>query len=208
MRTLPAIFGLVLFAGCMSADKVEFQVGVVGPLLGDTELAALYEEHGFTFPLDEGAKASSTVMILSRNELQQKLLARATEACHEFKVQFASKLKDGNARLAGFSQAANVVGAAATNAPISQGFASIGAALSFMDNRYSKIYETESLNVALSGIERARRRVYLQIDKKLRADLVEYPVARAVNDAYRYHSVCTLLDGLIEAADSVNSEPS
>jgi len=76
-----------------------------------------------------------------------------------------------------------------------------------MDNRYSKIYETESLNVALSGIERARRRVFIQISKKLEADLVQYPVARAVNDAYRYHSVCTLLDGLIEAANAVKSAP-
>lgn len=38
-------------------------------------------------------------------------------------------------------------------------------------------------------------------------DLVKYPVSRAVNDARRYHAVCTLTDGLIEAARAANSTP-
>lgn len=205
MKLIPPILTLMLLWGCVSTDKVGFQVGVTDPLIDEDELRDLYQEHGFKFPMADGA--SSTATILNRNELQQKLLAKATKACHEFKVRFASKLKDDNTRLAGFSQVANIAGAAATNPPVSQGFASIGAALSFMDNRYSKIYETESLNVALSGIERARTRVFKNIRENASKDLITYPVARAVNDAYRYHSVCTLLDGLIEAANAVKSDP-
>ena len=197
-------------AGCLSMERVEFKIGVSEPLIEREDLEELYDDHGFTYPLEfeEGQHASSTELMINRNELQQKLLTRATEVCHQFKVKLSSKLKDDETRLGVGVQLANVMGATASNELVSKGFAATGAGLSSLGNRYSKTYEVESLNIALSGIERARRRVFLQIEKKMKTGLVEYPVGRAVNDAYRYHTVCTLMDGLIEAANAVKSSPS
>ena len=59
----------------------------------------------------------------------------------------------------------------------------------------------------MSGIEHARTRVFKKTLNDVTKDLKEYPVARAVNDAFRYHSVCTLTDGLVEASRAANSDP-
>ena len=48
--------------------------------------------------------------------------------------------------------------------------------------------------------------MYVSIARQsARENLIDYPVGRAINDALRYHGVCTLADGLSEAGGAVEA---
>ncbi len=65
---------------------------------------------------------------------------------------------------------------------------------------------TKNLKAALDGIEIGRTRIYKQILKGRKKSLLDYPVARAVNDAFRYHSICNLSEGRSEVDNALNEK--
>ena len=63
----------------------------------------------------------------------------------------------------------------------------------------------DDLQTTLLGIELARSRIFRQIHDQRQADLIDYPVSRAVNDAIRYHGVCNLEEGDAEASKATST---
>ena len=207
MRTIALAAAALALAACSLTTRGGLLVGPADQLVTATELKALYESHGFAEggKFTEGPKNPSP--IIRRNELQNVLLGMATDKCTEFKTDLATRIKSGKLRFGMGTQLLAAAGAVVQHELTAKAFSATGAATSAVASVYGDAYEVQALNVAMSGIERARTRVFLNILKDVGKCLEKYPVARAVNDARRYHSVCTLTDGLIEASRAANSTP-
>ncbi len=208
MRTLALAAAALALVGCSWTTRGGLLVGPPDQLVTATELQALYESHGFAQGGKFTAGAEDPSPIVRRNELQNVLLGRATEKCTEFKTDLATRIKSGKLRFGMGTQLLAAAGAVVRDELTAKALSATGAATSALGSVYDDVYEAQALNVAMSGIERARTRVFLNIRNDMGKGLEQYPVARAVNDARRYHSVCTLTDGLIEASRAANSTPS
>ena len=198
----------VLVSGCATVrEQDKFTIGQLSPLVTQDELGKLYTKHGFGTDEEFKVGDKKPSPQIRRNELQNVLLGIATQKCAEFKTKLGTKLKRDSFRFGMGAQLLGVAGAATVHELTAKALAATGAAAATLQSMYGTTYEVASLNVAMSGIERARTRVFLQLQRSMKKDLLEYPVARAVNDAFRYHSVCTLTDGLIEASRAASSTP-
>lgn len=141
----------------------------------------------------------------SRNDLQHSLLGMATRLCREFRErlykQTLSPLYLRTTGSLGKAAAVSLIPHQATADALGAASEVAGTVAGDVDGYFR---ETK-LNIALAGVELARTRVFKQIIRSRREDLVDYPVGRAINDALRYHGVCTLADGLSEAGGAVEA---
>ena len=206
MKTIALTLILTLLAGC-ATTRGSLSVGPEESLIEDDELTELYADHGFCNGTPCTFNPAGENAIARRNELQNILLGKATKACTEFKERLVAQLKADTMRFGLLTQAFSVAGASVGHDVTAKALAASGAGMSAISTTHREIYEVESLNIVMSGIERARTRVFKQILPNMKEDLQTYPVARAVNDAFRYHAVCTLTDGIVEASRAANSEP-
>ena len=140
-----------------------------------------------------------------RNNLQHTLLGMATRLCADFRErlykQTLSPLYLRTTGSLGKVAAVSLIPHNATADAVSAASEVAGTVAGDIDGYFR---ETK-MNIALSGIELARTRVFKQIVRSAGDDLTAYPVGRAINDALRYHGVCTLAEGLSEAGSAVEA---
>ena len=109
-------------------------------------------------------------------------------------------------RLTGAETLALILSAGATfgaTDQITKGLAAVaGASTGFAQLTEERF--TDDLQDALNGIEIARTNIFRQILGRQDDNLLEYSVSRAVNDAIRYHNVCNLEEGRIEASSALS----
>ncbi len=139
-----------------------------------------------------------------RNEMQHMLLGTATDRCHEFKRTLYGMTKAGIGFNA-LSQLSAAASAIVDHDPTSRAAAAAGTAVGAIGGDFDGYFRETKLAIALSGIELARTRIFKSILEDQNKSLEEYPITRAVNDALRYHNVCTLADGLSESAGAVEA---
>ncbi len=206
MKTIALTLILTLLTGCASM-RGSLSVGPENALIEDEQLRELYKGHGFCDGTPCTFNPAGEDAIARRNELQNILLGKATNACTGFKEHLVAQLKADTMGFGLLTQAFSVAGASIAHGGTAKALSASGAGMSAISSTHRKTYEVESLNIVMSGIERARTRVFKQILPNMTKDVQTYPVARAVNDAFRYHAVCTLTDGFVEASRAANSEP-
>ena len=143
--------------------------------------------------------------IRRRNELQHTILGLATNECNEYKRSLAARSTFGVAGTSALallvSAAAGITGGESTTQGLVAGVVALTGISSLIEDKYAG-----DLAPALTGIEIARTRVFRQIRRSQKKDLINYPLSRAVNDAIRYHSVCSLMEGVAEVSKSLTGE--
>lgn len=147
----------------------------------------------------------SITTIQERNDLQHRLMGMATQLCLEFRTKLYGETK----RPIYLRAAGSLTGVASasliphdmTAEAVESAADVVGSVAGDLDGYFR---ETK-MNIALSGVELARTRMFKQIVRSRQEDLATYPVGRAINDAMRYHGVCTLADGLSESAGAVEA---
>jgi len=140
--------------------------------------------------------------VAQRNLMQHTLLAIATDRCHDFKNTLYSWTRVGIFS-GGASHLLSAVAAVLPHKPTSRAVAGGGAVSAAVGGDIDAYFRESKLAVAVAGIELARTSIFYQIKEKYAADLKNYPVSRAFNDALRYHGVCNLADGLDAAGGAV-----
>lgn len=186
-----------------------------GHQVQSTELCRLYKR--FKFVQEDCESADWKVIDLTeknlksktrrhaRNELQHTILALATTKCDAYKQILDSRARK---KTQGSESLALLLSAGAAFAGSEQLTKALAASAGAA-NAFGELFEdeyTSQLEDARQGIEIARTRIFRQILEEQEESLKDYPLARAVNDALRYHSVCNMTEGIAEISRALSEE--
>ena len=148
---------------------------------------------------------ASVTTVQERNDLQHRLMGMATQLCLDFRAKLYGETK----RPIYLRAVGSITGvASASLIPHDMTAEAVGSAADVVGSVAGDLdgyFRETKMNIALSGVELARTRLFRQIIRSREDDLEVYPVGRAINDAMRYHGVCTLADGLSESAGAVEA---
>lgn len=148
---------------------------------------------------------SSITTIQQRNDLQHRLMGMATQLCLDFRARLYGETKRPIYLRAAGSLTGVVSATLIPHEMTSEAVESAGGIVGAVAGDLDGYFRETKMNIALSGVELARTRLFKQIIRSRQDDLDAYPVGRAINDAMRYHGVCTLADGLSESAGAVEA---
>lgn len=138
-----------------------------------------------------------------RNELQHTMLSMATSMCSNYRQELTER---SETVMVAPSLLGLVVSAATLGADsVAKELAAAGSAFNSISQLSEETY-TNNLQNTQMGIEAERTRIFKQILYSQSKNLVAYPVARAVNDAKRYHGVCNRTDGKAQAARALSGQ--
>lgn len=147
----------------------------------------------------------SITTIQQRNDLQHRLMGMATQLCLDFRTKLYGETK----RPIYLRAAGSLTGVASASLiphdMTAEAVRSAGDVVGSVAGDLDGYFRETKMNIALSGVELGRTRLFQQIIRSRQDDLETYPVGRAINDAMRYHGVCTLADGLSESAGAVEA---
>lgn len=140
-----------------------------------------------------------------RNNLQHALFGIATSLCNDFRTTLSRQPRKAVwvRIVAGLLSAASPVVSGERTA---DAVAAAGSFSNVAAGELDSYLDDERIRIALLGIELARTSLFKKLIKEHGKSLSEYPVNRAVNDAFRYHGVCNLQDGLAASADAVGDK--
>ena len=139
----------------------------------------------------------------ARNEVQNTLLGLATAECNRLKKRLAGRSRgqlQSAESVALLLSAGASAGTGDAVARLSAGATALTGAGRLLEEKH-----TTHLQTVILGIEIARTDVFMNILEDQQSDLLEYPLARAVNDAMRYHEVCNFETGLSTASRALSN---
>jgi len=181
------------------------------------QLCVLYHRYGFLegdigtcenvgWKLKELSKAEleSEEYRSRRNELQHTILVMATKACGDYRKRLTERSEGFTVGSAALAVSLSAWAAAATG-NIAREVAAVATASSGINQLTEGSY-ANNLENTLMGIELARTRIFKNMLDGQGKDLLEYPVARAINDAKRYHGVCNRADGSTQASRALSGQ--
>ena len=139
-----------------------------------------------------------------RNHLQHGLLGMATYHCHRFKMKLygVTKVDLFADSFADLSSAAATVLSHDFDAAVATAVSTVSDSIG---GNFGSYFRDSKIEIAMSGIELARTRIFKQITDNKQKPLAAYPVTRAYNDALRYHNVCNLPEGLSASSGAVKA---
>jgi len=131
-----------------------------------------------------------------RNRLQSAILARSDEKCATFrKVLFAAH----GVRKVGFralTLALSGVGAVVTGSA-SQALSGASAGFQGMDETVdAELLQKQTIALILQTISSTRNGLMQEINEKRKVALKDYPAEEAIQDAIKYHRLCSLTESL------------
>ena len=196
LRLIQMCAAVMFFTGCAS----------IVPVAADKFPYEWKPDGSFCEPNSTACKHPTEYETLAeRNHYQHMLLGIATQQCKEFKAALSSRRTVGLlAKIFSFtsSGAATVV----SDEELAKRLTAAGSIGNAVDDEFEKLFAEKRLSLTLTGIEVARTRIFKQIIGSAKDDLIEYPVSRAINDALRYHSVCSRQAGLDESSRLVGAQ--
>ena len=139
----------------------------------------------------------------ARNEVQNTLLGLATIECNRLKKRLAGRSRgqlQGAESVALLLSAGASAGTGDAVTSLSAGATALTGAGRLLEEKH-----TTHLQTVVLGIEIARTDVFMNILESQDSDLLEYPLARAVNDAMRYHGVCNFETGLSTSSRALST---
>ena len=139
-----------------------------------------------------------------RDHLQHALLSMATYNCHIFKMKLygVTKVDLFANSFADLSSAAATVLSHDYDAAVANAVSTVSGSIG---SNFSNYFRDSKIEIAISGIELARTRIFKQIAGNKKKPLADYPVTRAFNDALRYHNICNLPEGLGASSGAVKA---
>ena len=201
----------LLLAACGLLPQPPLPVGVkafpleIGPV--DDKLMLCRSHHLEKKEADKCLDLADYATPLKRDQLQHALLGMATYRCHLFKMRLYGMTQVD--LLAGsfgdLSSAAATVLSHDFDAAVANAVATVSGSVG---TSFESYFRDTKIELAISGIELARTRIFKQISDKKKKPIEDYPVTRAYNDALRYHNVCNLPEGLSATSGAVKEATS
>ena len=205
------ILGMVLFSIVACASRAPSLVGVE-PLFSSSSNqspCSVMVQYAFATgtcvndkPWNFDVDLSQSNDIWRRNELQNLLLARSTELCHRYTQSVTSRTRSGSLALRTAAAVLNGASTIISHQSTANALGATGTAATAIGTDFDDTFG-RLVQIAVSGIELGRTRVFLRIRDSQSDSITEYPVTRAINDALRYHAQCDLIQGLENASGSL-----
>jgi hypothetical protein len=157
------------------------------------------------FHADQDDNPDNKKLKAIRNGAQQQIIGASRVLCADYLQGLNSYDRNANIFLGDMTTLLAGLGAiftkAATVRPLS-GAAGIFSGLRSEFN--SDTFAQKGIYVISGAINAKREKIKTVIAAKSDLNLVSYPIEEAITDAYEFHTSCSLVAGLEEAARSVN----
>jgi hypothetical protein len=140
-----------------------------------------------------------------RNSVQDRLVAASNAICREYKSGLQQEHANVNLIFGGASTVLGGVGAMISAVGAARIFSGASAISSGLRAEYNQdLYAMLATEVVTKAIDKTRADALKDIDARQNSVLRNYTLERAIADAIEYHSRCSLVAGLQEAAAAVS----
>ena len=142
---------------------------------------------------------------LTRDGVQDKIIAVSTSRCNVFKTYLRRQQTDVNFTLGSLTTAAGVLGAILPGATASRNLAGTAGLFSGLQAEYNQAYFSNlAAHVIVQAIELRQNRLKKELmDGRKDKGIKAYSMEAAINDAIVIDGSCSALAGLMEAQDSI-----
>ena len=146
------------------------------------------------------------ITIPRRNNIQDYLIAVSNHNCGVFKRGTLLQQSGTNFSFGTLATLFAATGALVGPQASAQAFSGSAAALLGIKSQYNEdFFRERAFELITQGINSRRMRLLREIDERRSGDIVQYTVTRAIGDVVDYNNACSLIEGLEEAAQSVNN---
>ncbi len=170
-----------------------------GPDEAYNSLAKLYAAYQTFYDSGRGSAG--------RNQIQDEILRASEQRCTVYKSYIRRTQSTSNFLFGSLATILGGLGAVFTDANVARSLAGSAGIMSGIGAEYQQAYFSNlATEVIIDGIETRRQRIRDTIASKRRnASLKVYTVQAAILDAVRYHGACTIVEGLREASQSIQT---
>jgi hypothetical protein len=181
---------------------------VIGLITGGKETGVptpSLSEDDFRKAFDKALREASPTK-LERNRIQDRLILASNVLCDDYKNGLKHVQSGWNFRLGAASTIAGALGATAVGAQAAKNLAAVSGAVTGIRAEFNEDYFSQMASHVISrGITVRRDNIIQKIMQTRDQDLDKYTLEGAISDAVTYHSACTLISGLEQAAASVEN---
>jgi hypothetical protein len=142
-----------------------------------------------------------------RNSIQERILSVAISRCNVFKTYLRRDQADTNFWLGTATTAAGILGAVLPGATASRNLSGAAGLFSGIRSEYNQAYYSNlAAHVIVKAIETRQEIVYRRIQNEgQQKSLTHYPLEAAIKDAIYFDGLCSVVNGLDQAATSVDA---
>jgi len=141
-----------------------------------------------------------------RNNIQDYLITVSNHNCGAFKRGTLLQQSGTNFTLGTLATLFAATGALVGPQASAQAFSGSAAALLGIKSQYNEdFFRERAFELITQGINSRRMRLLREIDERRSGEIDQYTVTRAIGDVVDYNNACSLIEGLEEAAQSVNN---
>ncbi len=144
---------------------------------------------------------------VTRNQIQERLLAASEQRCADFKALLQRKQSDTNFFTGLATAAFAAAGSITTSVEGARTLAGLSGLSSAYGAEYNQAYFSNlASHVIVAGIELQRTRIYEQIAARGQSKSInDYPLQAAIKDAFRFHGACSIMAGLVQAQEAIKT---
>jgi hypothetical protein len=170
--------------------------------ISDEEGKALTELYAAYQRFDESGRGPE-----GRNQIQDEILRASEQRCNVYKTYIRRTQSTSNFLFGSLATLLGGLGAIFTDATVARSLAGSAGIVSGINAEYQQAYFSNlATEVIVDGIETRRRRIRSEIVvMQQNYDLTTYTVQAAILDAVRFHGACTIVEGLREASQSIQT---
>ncbi len=142
--------------------------------------------------------------MVRRNQIQERIIAASTQRCSNYKQYLNMVDAQTNFGLGTAAVIAGAAGAIFTAADTARSLAGISAIFSGVRAEFNSDYfANKTIQVLTDAFSNRRKEIYKTILVSQKSNITQYNVEAAIKDAVHFHSQCSLIAGLEEAALAV-----
>jgi hypothetical protein len=142
---------------------------------------------------------------LTRNSVQERMMAASVSRCNVFKTYLQRKQSDFNFNLGLATTVAGVLGAIIPGVNASRNLAGTAGILSGTQSQFNQSYYSNlAANTVIRGIDSRQAAIQKQIRSFGQPkSIADYPMEAAISDALYFDGLCSAYVGLQEAENSI-----
>jgi hypothetical protein len=178
----------------------------IAPLIRSQILQPQIDELYKTMPIASEQAPFIEYQRRRRNRVQSSVLTASDSACDAYRRNLNRVFSTTNYTFGSTSTIAGGLGAVATDLGTSRGLAAIAGIISGVRAEYNDaFFRNKVVELLTKAMDNARSRKKDEIRRRQVQLISDYSVEEAVNDAIVYNSQCTLIAGLQEASESLQT---
>jgi hypothetical protein len=178
----------------------------IAPLIRSQILQPQIDELYKTMPIASAQAPFIEYQRRRRNRVQSSVLTASDSACDAYRRNLNRLFSTTNYTFGSTSTIAGGLGAVATDLGTSRGLAAIAGIISGVRAEYNDaFFRNKVVELLTKAMDNARNRKKDETRRRQVQLISDYSVEEAVNDAIVYNSQCTLIAGLQEASESLQT---